>query len=88
MAVHNYYPGSTILEFTMLISKAKYHDNMSKAYIRGLEQGFELASKLKKTISQQNKEVDSLSDENQSREFTLLLRQLRDITENKGIDLE
>jgi hypothetical protein len=72
----------------MLISKAKYHDDLSKAYTRGLEQGFELASKLKKTLIQQDKATDSLSDKNQSREFSLLLQQLFDITENKGIDLE
>jgi hypothetical protein len=71
----------------MLIRKEKYHNDVGKAYVRGLEQGFELASKLK-NLNQQDKETDSLSDKGQSKELSLLLHQLLEIAKNKGIDLQ
>ena len=54
----------------------------------GLEQGFELANKLKEIVSQKSKEPVSLSDKEQSKEFSLLLHQLLEIAKTKGIDLE
>jgi hypothetical protein len=71
----------------MLISKAKYHDDLSKAYIRGLEVGYELAIKLDKIARQKGNGSSYLPDK-EFNEFSLLLRQLLDITEDKGIDLE
>ena len=72
----------------MLIRKTKHNDEVRKAYIRGLEQGFELASKLKEIMNQKGKESIHLPDEVQSKEFSLLLHQLLEIAKIKGIDLE
>lgn len=72
----------------MLIRKTKYNDAIRNAYIMGLEQGFELANKLKEIVSQKSKEPVSLSDKEQSKEFSLLLHQLLEIAKTKGIDLE
>jgi hypothetical protein len=73
---------------SMLIRKTKYNDAIRNAYIMGLEQGFELANKLKEIVSQKSKEPVSLSDKEQSKEFSLLLHQLLEIAKTKGIDLE
>lgn len=72
----------------MLIRKTKYHDEIRNAYIRGLEQGFELAGKLKEIINQKGKESAYSPNNNQSKEFSLLLHQLLEIAKTKGIDLE
>ena len=72
----------------MFIRKTKYQDEIRKAYIRGLEQGFELASKLKAIMNQKGKESVHLPTEGQSKEFSLLLHQLLEIAKSKGIDLE
>ncbi len=72
----------------MLIRKTKYDDDIRNAYIIGLEQGFELANKLKEIVNQKGKESVPLSDKEQSKEFSLLLHQLLEIAKSKGIDLE
>ena len=43
----------------MLIKKAKYHSDISAAYTRGLEQGFELARKLKQNRDEKRRESSS-----------------------------
>ena len=53
----------------------------------GLEQGFELANKLKEIMSQKDKESAHLPDKEQSKEFSLLLHQLLEIAKTKGMDL-
>jgi len=85
--VHDCPPGDNSLEYTMLIRKNKYRDEIRKAYIRGLEQGYELASKLREIMNQKGKESDHLFDK-ESREFSLLLHQLLEIAKTKGIELE
>ena len=71
----------------MLISRKKYHDDISAAYTRGLEQGFELARKLKQIREDKSRESSTLPDTNQSEETPLLFMQLVDIAERKGITL-
>jgi hypothetical protein len=71
----------------MLISKEKYHNDISAAYTRGLEQGFELARKLKQVREGKIQEPSSPPDTDKAEETPLLLRQLVDIAERKGITL-
>lgn len=75
----------------MFITRKKYHNDISEAYTRGLEQGFELARKLKR--SQESKRLESpylanSSSTSQSEESSLLSRQLVDIARCRGINLE
>jgi hypothetical protein len=72
----------------MLIRRIKYHSDISAAYEKGLEQGFELAGKLGRIREGKRQELYSTFDTYQSEESPLLLRQLVDITGRKGIDLE
>ncbi|HEY31529.1 MAG TPA: hypothetical protein G4O10_00295 [Dehalococcoidia bacterium] len=72
----------------MLIRKKKHNDDVRNAYITGLEQGFELANKLKEIMSQKRKDSVSLPDKDQLKEFSLFLRHLLEIARSKGIDLE
>ena len=71
----------------MLIRKAKYHSDISAAYEKGLEQGFELARKLKQNRDEKRQESSSPRDIHQLEESPLLLRQLIDIAERKVIKL-
>ena len=71
----------------MLIRKAKYHSDISAAYTRGLEQGFELARKLKQNRDEKKQESSSPRDMHQLEESSLLLQQLVDIAGRKGIKL-
>lgn len=72
----------------MLIRKTKYHDEIRKAYKRGLEQGYELAIKLREITNQKGNESGYLPEKDQSKECSLLLHQLLEIAKTKGIDLE
>ena len=71
----------------MLISREKYHNDISAAYTRGLEQGFELARKLRRISEEKSRGASSPSDINKSEETPLLFMQLVDIAERKGITL-
>jgi len=72
----------------MLISKEKYHSDVTAAYTRGLEQGFELARKLKQIREEKSQNSSSPVDIHQSEETPILLMQLVDIAERKGIRLK
>lgn len=72
----------------MLISRDKYHRDISDAYTRGLEQGFELARKLDRIREEKRREPLPQLDLYQSSETSLLLQQLDDIAERKGIELK
>lgn len=72
----------------MLIRRAKYHSDISTAYTRGLEQGFELARKLKQNSEKKRQESSSLLDIHQLEESPLLLQQLVDIAGHKGVELK
>ena len=72
----------------MLIRKEKYHDDISAAYTRGLEQGFELARRLKRNRNAKRRENSSLLEVNRLEESPLLLQQLVDIASRKGITLK
>ena len=72
----------------MFTRKTTYSNDIRNAYIRGLEQGFVLASKLKEIMNQKGEESIYLPDKDQSKEFSLLLHQLLEIAKTKGIDLE
>ena len=71
----------------MLIRKAKYHSDISAAYTRGLEQGFELARQLKQNRDEKRQESSSPREMRQMEESPLLLQQLVDIAERKVIKL-
>ena len=71
----------------MLIRRIKYHSDISAAYGKGLEQGFELARKLERIREAKRQELCLTFDAHQLEESPLLLRQLVDITGRKGIDL-
>jgi hypothetical protein len=71
----------------MLIRKVKYHSDISAAYEKGLEQGFELARKLKRIREEKRLEPSSPRDIHQLEESPLLLQQLIDIAERKVIKL-
>lgn len=72
----------------MLIRKTKYHSDISAAYEKGLEQGFELARKLRRIHEAKRQDLCSTLDMYQSEESSLLLRQLVDIAGRKGIELK
>jgi len=72
----------------MLIRKEKYHNDISAAYTKGLEQGFELARRLKRNRNAKSQETSSLLEINQLEESPLLLQQLVDIAGRKGISLK
>ena len=71
----------------MLIRKVKYHSDISAAYTRGLEQGFELARELKQNRDEKRQESSSPREMRQMEESPLLLQQLVDIAERKVIKL-
>ena len=71
----------------MLIRKNKYRDEIRNAYLRGLEQGYDLAIKLREITNQKGNDSGYLTD-NESKELSLLLQQLLEIAKTKGIDLE
>jgi len=71
----------------MFVSKTKYHDEIKKAYIRGFEQGYDVAVKLREIINRKGQESSDLPDK-ESKEISLLLHQLLEIAKTKGIDLE
>ncbi|UCB43526.1 MAG: hypothetical protein JSV77_02455 [Dehalococcoidales bacterium] len=72
----------------MWISSEKYHDDISVAYTKGLEQGFELSRKLKQIRERNKQEPSPQLDLYQAEETSLLLQQLVDIAERKGIKLK
>ena len=71
----------------MLIRRIKYHSDISAAYAKGLEHGFELARKLKRTPERKRQELSPTPDMYQLEESSLLLQQLVDIAERKVIKL-
>lgn len=71
----------------MFIRRTKYHSDISAAYVKGLEQGFKLARKLKQVRDEKRPELCSTPDIRQSQESPLLLKQLVDIAGRKGIAL-
>lgn len=71
----------------MFISREKHHSDISEAYVRGLEQGFELARRLEQIREEKSQASSSPLDVNQIEETPLLLMQLVDIAERKGIIL-
>ena len=75
----------------MFITRKKYHKDISEAYTRGLEQGFELARKLKHGQESKRRESPYLANSSttsQLVESSLLSRQLVDIARYRGINLE
>lgn len=71
----------------MFISREKYHNDISAAYVRGLEQGFELARRLEQIRKGKIQASSSSLDMNNSEETPMLFMQLVDIAERKGITL-
>jgi hypothetical protein len=71
----------------MLIKRTKYHRDISAAYTKGLEQGYELTRKLKLASEGKRQELSFSLDMHQSEESSLLLKQLVDIAEHKRIKL-
>ena len=71
----------------MFIRKNKYRSEIRNAYLRGLEQGYDLAIKLREITNQKGNDSGYLTD-NESKELSLLLQQLLEIAKTKGIDLE
>ena len=72
----------------MHIEKTKYQNDIREAYVRGLEFGFELARKLREIMVQKNNESDSMLEQDDLKDFSLLLHQLIEIAKTKGVDLE
>lgn len=74
----------------MFIKKAKYHSDISAAYTRGLEQGFELARKLNhiRESKQQESSCFTNAAATELEESSLLGQQLVDIVNNRGVKLE
>ena len=74
----------------MFIKKAKYHNDISAAYTRGLEQGFELARKLNhiRELKRQESPCFSNAATTDLEESSLLSQQLVDIANNRGVKLE
>lgn len=72
----------------MQIEKTKYQNDIREAYVRGLEFGFELARKLREIMVQKNNKSDYMLDQDDLKEFSLLLHQLIEIAKTKGVDLE
>jgi hypothetical protein len=71
----------------MLIRRVKYHSDISAAYTRGLEQGYELARQLRQYRDETRQEPYSPNDIHPLEESPLLLQQLVDIAERKVIKL-
>jgi hypothetical protein len=71
----------------MLIRKVKYHSEISAAYTRGLEQGYELARQLRQNLDESRQEPASPHETYPLEESPLLLQQLVDIAERKVIKL-
>jgi hypothetical protein len=72
----------------VFITRRKYHSDISAAYVKGLEHGYELVRKLRRIRSEKEYKSYSSLDIRQLEESSLLLRQLDDLTRRKGIDLE
>ena len=72
----------------MLIRRIKYHSDISTAYAKGLEHGFEIARKLKRIPERKRQELSPTPDMYQLEESSLLLQQLVDIAGRKGIELK
>ena len=72
----------------MFITRRKYHSDISAAYVKGLEHGYELVRKLKRIRGEKEYKSYSSLDIHQLEESSLLLRQLNDLAGRKGIDLE
>ena len=72
----------------MFITRRKYHSDISAAYVQGLEHGYELVRKLRRIRGKEEYKPYSSLDIHQLAESSLLLRQLDDLAERKGIDLE
>ena len=72
----------------MRISREKYNSDITIAYAKGLEQGFELSRKLKQIRERKKQEPSPQLDLYQSEETSLLLQQLVDIAKCKGIRLK
>jgi len=71
----------------MLIRKIKYHSDISAAYAKGLEHGFELAQRSKRIPERERQESSPTLDMYQFEESSLLLQQLVEIAERKVIKL-
>jgi len=72
----------------MFIRRAKYHSDISAAYVKGLEHGYELVRKLERIGEAKEQKSCSPLDMYQSEESSLLLKQLVDIAGRKGIALK
>jgi len=72
----------------MFITKQKYHSDISAAYVRGLEHGYELVRKLERIRNEKRQKSYSTLDMHQSEESSLLLEQLSNIAGRKEIELE
>lgn len=72
----------------MFIRRTKYHGDISAAYVKGFEHGYELARKLERFSKEKGQESRSILDMHQSEESSLLLKQLVDIAEHKRISLK
>ena len=72
----------------MFITKQKYHSDISAAYVKGLEHGYELVRKLKRVRNEKKQESYSTLDVHQPEESSLLLEQLSNIAGRKEIELE
>jgi hypothetical protein len=72
----------------MFITKKKYHSDISAAYVKGLEHGYELARKLKRIRNEKERESYFIPDMQQPEESSLLLEQLFNIAGRKEIRLE
>lgn len=72
----------------MFITKQKYHSDISAAYVKGLEHGYELVRKLERIRNEKKQASYSTLDVHQSEESSLLLEQLSNIAGRKEIELE
>lgn len=71
----------------MFITKKKYQSDISAAYVKGLEHGYELARKLRRIHTEKEEELYPTLDMHQPEESSLLMKQLVDIAGRKGIKL-
>ena len=71
----------------MFTSSGKYDNDINEAYIRGLEQGFELARRLEQIRAEKSQASSFSQYGTNSEETPLLFMQLIDIAERKGITL-
>ena len=72
----------------MFITKQKYHNDISAAYVKGLEHGYELVRKLERIRNEKKQESYPTLDVRQSEKSSLLLEQLSNIAGRKEIELE